>query len=117
MAKTASKKTNIDVAALAERFTSQFRGLNTRDPSSWPAVPKYALCAALTALVVVALWFAWLKNSDEELIVEQGKEQALKEDYKKKLVKAVNLDGLKKQREQVEQYVTQLEKQLPQRGG
>ncbi len=113
MAKTASKKTNIDVAALADKFASQFRGLNTRDPSSWPAVPKYALCAGVTVLVVVALWFAWLKNSDEELIAEQGKEQALREDYKKKLVKAVNLDALKKQREQVEQYVTQLEKQLP----
>ena len=35
------------------------------------------------------------------------------EDYKKKLVKAVNLDALRKQREQVQQYVTQLEKQLP----
>ena len=34
-------------------------------------------------------------------------------DYKTKLTKAVNLDVLKKQREQVQQYVTQLEKQLP----
>jgi type IV pilus assembly protein PilO len=37
----------------------------------------------------------------------------LREDYKAKLAKAVNLDVLKKQREQVQQYVTQLEKQLP----
>lgn len=37
----------------------------------------------------------------------------LREDYSKKVVKAVSLDGLKKQREQVQQYVTQLEKQLP----
>jgi type IV pilus assembly protein PilO len=34
-------------------------------------------------------------------------------DYKKKLTQAVNLDALRKQREQVQQYVTQLEKQLP----
>jgi hypothetical protein len=34
-------------------------------------------------------------------------------DYKKKLAQAVNLDALRKQREQVQQYVTQLEKQLP----
>ena len=38
---------------------------------------------------------------------------ALRADYKKKLAQAVNLDALKKQREQVQQYVTQLEKQLP----
>jgi type IV pilus assembly protein PilO len=31
----------------------------------------------------------------------------------RKLAQAVNLDALKKQREQVQQYVTQLEKQLP----
>ena len=34
-------------------------------------------------------------------------------DYQKKLIKAVSLDVLKKQREQVQQYVIQLEKQLP----
>jgi type IV pilus assembly protein PilO len=37
----------------------------------------------------------------------------LRESYKSKLIKAVNLDALTKQREQVLQYVTQLEKQLP----
>ena len=41
------------------------------------------------------------------------KKVALREDYSKKLAQAVNLDALKKQREQVQQYVTQLEKQLP----
>src|SRR6185503_2057562 len=43
----------------------------------------------------------------------QKKEVVLREDYRKKLTQAVNLDALKKQREQVQQYVTQLEKQLP----
>jgi type IV pilus assembly protein PilO len=42
-----------------------------------------------------------------------AKEKTLKADYSKKLAQAVNLDALKKQREQVQQYVTQLEKQLP----
>jgi type IV pilus assembly protein PilO len=37
----------------------------------------------------------------------------LRADYQVKLAKAVNLEVLKKQREQVLQYVTQLEKQLP----
>jgi type IV pilus assembly protein PilO len=58
-------------------------------------------------------WFAWLNTSAEELAAEQAKELTLREDYKKKLAQAVNLDALKKQREQVQQYVTQLEKQLP----
>lgn len=111
MAKT--PKLNIDFAGLKDSVTAQFSGLNPNDPSTWPALPRYALCLLVTALVVAGLWFAWLSASDEELKAEQAKELTLREDYKKKLVQAVNLDALKKQKEQVAQYVTQLEKQLP----
>jgi type IV pilus assembly protein PilO len=106
-------KMKIDFASLQESVSSQFRGLNPNDPSTWPALPRYGLCALLTIAVIAGLWFAWLSSSDDELKAEQAKELTLKEDYKKKLVQAVNLDALKKQREQVAQYVTQLEKQLP----
>ena len=44
---------------------------------------------------------------------EKATEVQLREDFKKKLTQVANLDALKKQREQVQQYVTQLEKQLP----
>ncbi len=110
---TKQKKSTLDFAQLNEKIASQFRGLNPNDPSTWPALPRFGLCLLLTAAVVIALWFLWLKTSDEELTAARGKEVTLKEDYKKKLIQAVNLDTLKKQREQVQQYVTQLEKQLP----
>jgi type IV pilus assembly protein PilO len=106
-------KFDIDFAQLQQRLASQFQGLNPNDPSSWPLIPRLAVCVLLTALVVVALWFAWLESSSIELEQAKAKEVTLKEDYKKKLVQAVNLETLKKQREQVQQYVTQLEKQLP----
>lgn len=102
-----------DLSALMGRLQSQFSGLNPNDPSTWPALPRYLLCLAVTALVVTVLWFVWLTNVDDELIAERTKETQLREEYKKKLAQAVNLDALKKQREQVQQYVTQLEKQLP----
>ena len=91
----------------------QFRNLDPQDPSTWPELPRYALFAAVVVVVVVALWFVWLAGSNEELEAERAKEVQLRADYKTKLTKAVNLDALKKQREQVMQYVTQLEKQLP----
>jgi type IV pilus assembly protein PilO len=106
-----SKK--IDAAALQQAVLGQFRGLNPNDPPSWPLVPRVALCLALIALIVIGLWFAWLTNSADELEAERKKEVALRADYQKKLAQAVNLEALKKQREQVQQYVTQLEKQLP----
>lgn len=106
-------KFNLNFAALQDGIKAQFVGLNPNDPPSWPAAPRYLLCVFVTVAVVVALWFVWLSASDEELKVEQGKEVQLREDFKTKLAQAVNLEALKKQREQVQQYVTQLEKQLP----
>lgn len=106
-------KFNVDFSALQDGLKAQFVGLNPNDPSSWPAFPRFLLCLFVTAAVVVALWFVWLADSDEELKAEQAKEVQLREDFKKKLAQAVNLEALKKQREQVQQYVTQLEKQLP----
>ena len=44
---------------------------------------------------------------------EQSREDTLKRDYTTKVQKAVSLEELKKQREQVQQYVSLLEKQLP----
>lgn len=111
--KRPTPKINVDMAAAVRRFGDQFRNLNPNDPSVWPAVPRYALCVAVTLLVVGALWFLWLTNSNDELEAERAKEVTLRADYQIKVAKAANLDLLKKQREQVQQYVTLLEKQLP----
>lgn len=99
----------LDLAVLR----GQFRGLNPNDPSAWPVFPRFVLCFALMAGIVTALWFSWLNNSDAELEAERAKEVALRTEYKSKLSQAVNLEALRKQREQVQQYVFQLEKQLP----
>lgn len=104
---------NFDFPALQEKLVGQFSNLDPKDPSNWPAIPRYVLFATVTILLVVVLWFLWLNTSEAELATEQDKEVKLREEYKTKLGKAVNLDALKKQREQVQQYVTQLEKQLP----
>lgn len=103
----------IDFAGLQEKLVRQFRNLDPKDPSNWPAVPRYALFVAVAVMVVVAMWFVWLSTSLEELEAEQAREVTLRAEYTVKLGKAVNLEALQKQREQVQQYVTQLEKQLP----
>jgi type IV pilus assembly protein PilO len=109
----ASKRPSIDFAALQEQVRSQFTDLDPKDPSLWPAIPRFGLMLLACFGVVVLLWFSWLSGSQDTLNAEAEKEVQLRHDYKDKLTKAVNLDVLKKQREQVQQYVTQLEKQLP----
>ncbi|GGH51657.1 fimbrial protein [Comamonas phosphati] len=107
------KSANLDFSALQQKVQRQFKNLDRNDPSVWPALPKTLLFVAAAAAVAALLWFSMLKDYQDELEREQNTEVSLRQDFKTKLVKAVSLDALKKQREQVEQYVTQLEKQLP----
>lgn len=104
---------NQKFAQLQVTLRSQFSNLDPRNPVVWPALPRYALFLAIAVAVVVVLWFVWLSGEDEILTQAREKEVKLREEYKTKLAKAINLDALRKQREQVLQYVTQLEKQLP----
>lgn len=106
-------KFNFNPKIWLDEVSGQFRSLDTKNPSSWPAVPRYATFVFLAVLCLVILWFVWLSDSEVELATAQNSELTLRDEYKLKLGKAVNLEALKKQREQVQQYVTQLEKQLP----
>jgi type IV pilus assembly protein PilO len=54
-----------------------------------------------------------LSDEQARLEAEQNREPQLREDFRNKLAQAVNLPELRKQKSQVEEYVTQLEKQLP----
>jgi type IV pilus assembly protein PilO len=102
-----------DLKKIGESLTAQFNGLNGRHPGQWPIVPR-ALCGVGMLLgVVVLAWFAYLQGQQE--VLDQGiqQEAKLREEYKSKVQQAVNLEALRKQKEQVGEYVATLEKQLP----
>jgi len=104
---------SIDLNGLAERASSQFRNLDFKEPGQWPLLPKLvAWLLALVAVVVVG-WFALLSSVSDELDAERAREPGLKDQYRNRLAQAVNLTELRKQKLQVQEYVTQLEKQLP----
>jgi type IV pilus assembly protein PilO len=110
---TKSAPINVDLNSVFEGAVSQFRSLNPSEPGQWPMLPKIATWSLVAIAVVVIGWFTLLSTAHDELDAERAKEPGLKQDYRAKLGQAVNLAELRKQKLQVEEYVTQLEKQLP----
>ena len=112
---TKMKTAHVDLNSVFEGAASQFRGLNPNEPGQWPMLPKALTFVAVAFLVVVAGWFipGLLSSAHDDLDIQRNKEPTLKADYRNKLAQAVNLGELRKQKLQVEEYVTQLEKQLP----
>ena len=110
---TQTKSPSVDLAASLDQVASQFRGLDFKQPGQWPMLPKVASWLLLGVLMVGLLWLVLLSDKKDELDAERNKEPGLKQDYRSKLTQAVNLPELRKQKQQVEEYVTQLEKQLP----
>jgi len=113
MATQSPSSRSFELSTMFEQAAAQFRGLDTRQPGQWPILPKLGSWLLLAALVVLLSWFLLLSSKADELEAERAKEPTLKSDYRSKLTQAVNLPELRKQKQQVEEYVTQLEKQLP----
>lgn len=104
---------NLDLNAWFADFSSQFQNLDPKKPGQWPTAPKIVTFIFVAIAAVVAAWFLLLSDANDALEAEKAREPTLKEDYRGKLAQAVNLPELRKQKRQVEEYVLQLEKQLP----
>lgn len=111
MAKTST--VGFELSSLFDQAAGQFRNLNAREPGQWPTLPKLALWLLAATFVVVVFWFLLLSGAHDELDSARAREPQLKSDYRNRLAQAVNLTELRKQKQQVQEYVTQLEKQLP----
>ncbi|MCW5256943.1 type IV pilus inner membrane component PilO [Verminephrobacter aporrectodeae] len=107
------KENSISFAERMDIVQRQFKNLDPKDPSNWPTVPRMALFLLIVVAVAFVAWFVFLKDYETELDGERSKEATARDEFQKNLVKAVNLESLKKQREQIQHYVVQLEKQLP----
>jgi type IV pilus assembly protein PilO len=104
---------NFEVSSFLDNAAGQFRNLNPNEPGQWPTLPKAAALIGATAVAVLLGWFLVVKQATEELETAKAEEPRLQADYVSRLRQAVNLDELRKQKLQVQEYVTQLEKQLP----
>lgn len=113
MASETQKPRAANLAHQLAQIAEQFKNLDTGQPAAWPIYPQILLYLVTVVGVVVAGWFLFLKSGGDDLAASVEKEVTLKNTYIDKYTQAVNLDALQEQRKQVQQYVIQLEKQLP----
>jgi type IV pilus assembly protein PilO len=103
----------LDVTTAFDRAQLQFRGLNPQEPGQWPLLPKALAWLGAGLLALVLGWVVLVSSASDDLQAARNVEPGLKDDFRAKLGQAVNLSELRKQKQQVQEYVTQLERQLP----
>jgi len=102
-----------DLKPMMESLAAQFRGLNERHPGQWPIAPRLLCAVGVMAGVIGLGYFGYWSSQFEEQEDGANKELKLRDEYKLKTAQAVNLDALRAQKVQVDQYVDRLQKQLP----
>lgn len=104
---------SVDLNAMFASVADQFSGLSMEEPGQWPWLPQVLVSIVVFGAVLTAMWYFVLTDTHIELEQERSKEPTLQADFRHKVAQAVNLEELRKQKLQVEEFVTQLEKQLP----
>jgi type IV pilus assembly protein PilO len=104
---------NIDFKELGASLRGQFQNLNGRPPGQWPLAPRVLCAAGVMAAAIGAGYFGYWSSQFEDQDRGAQDELRLRDEYRVKMAQAINLDALKAQKVQVDQYVERLQKQLP----
>ncbi|MEZ5658507.1 MAG: type 4a pilus biogenesis protein PilO [Burkholderiaceae bacterium] len=99
----------LDMAAIRE----EFEGLQGRHPGLWPLTPRVLLMIGMVIGICLLAYLLYWRGLQEEHQTAVSRERSLRSEFEEKMTKAVNLPVLRQQKNQVAQYVSILEKQLP----
>ena len=92
----------------------ELRSLDPRDPGRWPLpVRAGAVGVAFLALTLVGIYFLVWNEQRPELQRHQAEEQQLRQEFRGKHAKAVNLEVYKQQLKDIERSFGALLRQLP----
>lgn len=101
------------MAASSRDIATQFKGLSFENVGSWPFAPRLVLWVVVVLLCLVVGWMTVWRPQLDEIDRLRSEEANLKTQFQQKLTQSINLDDLRRQKDQVSQYVQLLEKQLP----
>lgn len=92
----------------------ELKQLDPRDPGRWPLAVRLGVIALFFVLVTaLLLWFLVWNSSKDELAGLQNTEQTLRNEFRTKHAKAVNLDLYKQQLADIEKQFGAMLRQLP----
>ncbi|MGH8210606.1 MAG: type 4a pilus biogenesis protein PilO [Steroidobacteraceae bacterium] len=92
----------------------ELQSLDPRDPGRWPfAVRAGAVAAGFVVLTAVLIYFLVWEQQRPELQQRADEEQTLRQEFRAKHAKAVNLDLYKQQLKDIERSFGALLRQLP----
>jgi len=99
---------------MAREFSlNDLNNLDINDIGNWPAAAKSVLVAVFCALIAYLSYSLMVQDTIGQLEQAEAKEQELREIYRVKYAKAVNLELYKQQMEEMEKTFSFLLKQLP----
>lgn len=92
---------------------SDFKNLDFQNSGNWPQGVKMTFCVLLFLVICLVGWYFWIKGQQEDLEGREAQEVALRSDFATKQAKAVNLEALRQQLEEMKDMLRQMLRQLP----
>jgi len=95
------------------KFFDDLRNLDRNNIGGWPKSVKVFFTVLVFAVIVFFGWYLHVSNQQDSLTSLAGKEVQLKHEFAQKQAKAVNLDALQQQLDEMKDMLRQLLRQLP----
>ncbi|KGI76840.1 type 4a pilus biogenesis protein PilO [Oleiagrimonas soli] len=94
-------------------FFDDLRNLDRNNIGGWPKSVKIFFIVLLLAVIVLAGWYFYTSDQQDQLQQLQRKEMTLRTEFQSKQAKAVNLEALRKQLSDMQDMLRQMLRQLP----
>jgi type IV pilus assembly protein PilO len=95
------------------KFLNDLQSLDRNNIGGWPKSIKMFFTGLLFALIVLAGWYFMVSDQQDQLQAAVAKEDQLKKEFSEKQAKAVNLEALQQQLDEMQDMLRQLLRQLP----
>ncbi|AIF46834.1 type 4a pilus biogenesis protein PilO [Dyella japonica] len=95
------------------KFLQDLQSLDRNNIGGWPRSVKTFFTGLLFAIIVFFGWYLFISDQQDQLQAAATKEDQLKKEFSEKQAKAVNLEALQQQLDEMQDMLRQLLRQLP----